>query len=305
MLHTIYSVFPHVSIWFTTNFNNKHAILVGSNQEISFDVREFLEAMNKPNIKSSLAAVGLDDLESIITSFVADETTIAPNIVDVPINTDDNLILSHSIPKTSIGEETVSANLQFFNSLGTPDLASHFKHIPDTGHLKQNIKDYFASRQYIYNGLGYYFNRDLDAAIKSYNTALKINPQNADIRYLINTVQFYQYYEQLNQLYNQKDFVPAIHLLNELMLLKPDNMWVYNYLGVIHLEIGKIQRALTYLEKAETIAPEYWLIHYHLAIGYAQNREPGRAREEVRKAIRLNPPEEPKKMLLELQESLF
>jgi Tfp pilus assembly protein PilF len=94
-------------------------------------------------------------------------------------------------------------------------------------------------------------------------------------------------------------------LLNELMLLKPDNMWVYNFLGVIHLEVEKVQLALSYLEKAETIAPDYWLIHYHLAIGYSRNKEPGKAREEVRKAIMLNPPEEPKKMLLELQKSLI
>jgi len=305
LLHTINSVFPHISIWFTTNFNNKHAILMGSQQKISIDVRELLEAMNKPNIKLSLAEVDLDDIESIITSFVADETTIAPKVRDVPINTDDNLILSNSIPKTSIGEETVSANLQFFNSLGTPEFTSHFKNIPDTGNIKQNIKDYFAARKYIYDGLGHYFDRDPDAAVKSYKTALQINPQNNDIQYLINTAKFYQYYDHLNILYNRKNFSLALQVLNKLMLLKPDNMWVHNYLGVIHLEIGEIPLGLMYLEKAREIAPDYYLPHYHLAIGYARNKEPQKAKQEIKKAIDLNPPEEPKKMLERLQKSFF
>jgi len=305
LLHTIHSVFPHVSIWFTTNFNNKHAILIGSKQVISIDVGKFFEAMSMPNIKQSLATVDLDDLESIITSFVADETTIAPHVRDVPVNTDDNLILSYSIPKTSIGEETVSANLRFFNSLGTPDLNSHFENIPDTGNIKQNIKDYFTARKYIYDGLGHYFDRAPDAAIKSYLKALEKNPQNNDIHYLINTAQFYLYYDHLNMLYNRKDFSQALQVLNELMLLKPDNMWVNNYLGVIHLEIGEIQHAITYLERAEKIAPDYYLPHYHLAIGYVRNKKPFEAGLEVRKALSLNPPEEPKKMLLELQKSLY
>jgi len=73
------------------------------------------------------------------------------------------------------------------------------------------------------------------------------------------------------------------------MLLKSDNMWVNNYLGVIHLEIGEIQHALTYLKSAEKIAPDYYLPHYHLAIGYARNKELLKASEEVRKALSLNP----------------
>ncbi len=305
LLHTINSVFPYVSIWFTTNFNNKHAILIGSKHKFNIDVKKLMEAMNEPKIKASLKEVDLDNVESIITSFVADETTIAPEIQDVPVNTDDNLILPNSIPKTSIGEETISGNLQFFNSLGIPDFSSHFLNIPDSGNIKQNIKDYFAAREYIYEGLGHFFDREPDAAVKSYKVALEKNPQNQDIQYLLNTALFYQYYRYVDGMYNQQKYQEAVQMLNRLMILKPGNMWVNNYLGVIQLKIGNVPLAIEYLEEAASIAPDYFLIHYHLAIGYAREKEFQKAQEEIEMAIGLNPPEESKRKFKAFQRGLI
>ncbi len=305
LLHTINSVFPYVSIWFTTNFNNKHAILIGSKKKFNIDVRKLSEAMNEPAVKASLAEVDLDNLESIITSFVADESTIASKVRDYPVNTDDNLILPNNIPKTSVGEETISGNLKLFNSLGIPEFSSHFKNIPDTGNLKQNIKDYFAAREFIYDGLGYFFDRKPDEAVKSYKLALKINPQNQDIKYLLNTAQFYLYYRYVDAMYNQKRYPGALQMLNKLMLLKPENMWINNYMGVIQMRIGNVPLAMEYLQKASSIAPDYYLIHYHLAVAYAREEEFQKAQEEIEIAIGLNPPEESKKEFKVFQRRLI
>jgi spermidine synthase len=304
LLHTINSVFPYVSIWFTTNFNNKHAILIGSKKKFSIDVRKLSEAMNEPAIKASLGEVDLDNLESIITAFVADETTIASRVQDYPVNTDDNLILPNNIPKTSIGEETISGNLQFFSSLGIPEFSSHFKNIPDTGNLKQNIKDYFAAREYIYDGLGHFFDRKPESAVKSYKLALEKNPQNQDIKYLLTTAQFYLYYRYVDAMYNQKRYPEALQMLDKLMLLKPENMWINNYMGVIQMRIGNVPLALEYLKKASSIAPDFYLIHYHLAVAYAREKDFLKAQEEIEKAIELNPPEESRKEFRAFQRRL-
>ncbi|NJK87574.1 MAG: hypothetical protein HC906_17960, partial [Bacteroidales bacterium] len=102
LLNTLHQAFPYISVWYSTDFNNKHAIMTGSKKPLKLDFNLFLEEINQPLVKQSLAMAGLDNPLQLFYSYVGNETTIGPKVKDYPVNTDDNLMLAYFIPKQEI-----------------------------------------------------------------------------------------------------------------------------------------------------------------------------------------------------------
>jgi adenylate cyclase len=82
----------------------------------------------------------------------------------------------------------------------------------------------------------------------------------------------------------------AIALAEQAIRLSPrdPNIWSwYNWIGFVHLLQSRIDQAIAWLEKAESLDPRAWFIHSFLAAAYGVKGERERARAELAEAQRL------------------
>jgi spermidine synthase len=61
ILRTFQSVFPHCTVWFTTNCLSRQVLLIGSVSPITIDPDTWRAWVNRPGVRQDLAQLQLDD----------------------------------------------------------------------------------------------------------------------------------------------------------------------------------------------------------------------------------------------------
>lgn len=289
LLNTLHEVFPYISIWYSSNFNNKHAILIGSKKKIIIDLPQFEMELHKPAVFKSLEEVGLNNSVNILNTFVADEQTIIPELKNIPVNTDVNLIIPYSILKQEQnGEQTVAPCLGFFNSVSKPVYANMLR-IADTSRLYKKISDYYLARKHIYSGMGYYYKGDIPDAIGEYTEANKIYPDDNGIRYLLKEVTYLKYFNKGSYFYSNKEPEKALGYFQEALKVIPENFWTLNYMGALLLQQGKVAESIDVLKHAISISPDYFMPYMNLGFAYLSQNDIKQGLEQIQTAYRLNP----------------
>lgn len=92
------AAFPHATLWQATG----DALLIGSNAPIGVDVDALARRIAQPRVARQLARAGLDDAASFLAEFVMDRPAMERFAEGAVPNTDDNLRLEFSSPR-SIG----------------------------------------------------------------------------------------------------------------------------------------------------------------------------------------------------------
>jgi spermidine synthase len=288
LLNTLHSVFPHISIWYASSFNNKHAIMVGSKLPITIDFQKFVSEMNEPLVKKSLAMAELNNPEDILYSYVGNEKTIAPLVKSFPINTDDNLLLPYSIPKQEQkGEANVAGNLEFFASISSP-VESLLTNVPKDNPIFQKLAVQRKAKPFVYKGLGYYFNNQYQLAAQEYSQASAIFPDDKGIKYLLKEVEYFNYYYLGESLMNKNELQKSYELFQQSLEVNPGNFWSIFSIGAVLLRSGQYDQGILALKEALTIS-DYYNIHFWLGLAYIAQDKSTEGREEILKAKAMNP----------------
>jgi spermidine synthase len=289
LLKTLHEVFPYISIWYSSNFNNKHAILIGSKKKINIDLTQFELELNKPAVFKSLGEVKLNNAVNILNTFVADEQTIVPELVDVPVNTDDNLIIPFGILKQEQkGEQTVAPCLSFFNKVSKPVYANMLK-LSDTSAMYEKMKKYYLARKNIFNGMGNYYAQDIEGSINEYTMANAIYPNDYGINFLLDEVRYLNFYNKGSYYYANGEPEKAMDMFEHALKIIPGNFWALNYMGSILLQQGKIPESIEMINRAIKVSPDYFMPYLNLGYAYfAQNDFPSGIRQ-FQAAYSLNP----------------
>jgi len=88
------------------------------------------------------------------------------------------------------------------------------------------------SLAYVYRGLAYFFKRDFERAITDYNTAIALDPSNANAYNNRATIHF-----------QKGDYVRSIADLTRAIEIKPTAVYLANR-AKLHSELGQLDRAL-------------------------------------------------------------
>ncbi len=94
LIKTFYSVFPHVTIWYASSQPTRHALLIGSKTKLKIDFGLLQEELEYPAVRESLAAVGLDDVFTVLSGFITDESRLSQYVADSLVNTDNHPYLA-------------------------------------------------------------------------------------------------------------------------------------------------------------------------------------------------------------------
>jgi spermidine synthase len=155
LLATFAEVYPHVALFMTVE--DADLVVLGSDQPLE-PRRERLEAALQrwPGYRSELAVVGLDDPETLLSTWQMDRTAVRTLTEGVVLNTDDNMRIEYAAPlhlHASTSDENVSLLL---DSALVPPWVDEPHRLLDLGHRYLDRDD---------------FQRGLEAALRALEAA--------------------------------------------------------------------------------------------------------------------------------------
>ncbi|MBA2446989.1 MAG: fused MFS/spermidine synthase [Chloroflexi bacterium] len=112
MIRTFLSVFPHVTMWLTSD------LLIGSREPITLDLAETARRFESPRARAALQSAQFDNPQSAANAFVATRDELERYVGEGPILTDDRPVIEYfrSLPGRGQGEP--------------PDIYAHFSRDP-------------------------------------------------------------------------------------------------------------------------------------------------------------------------------
>jgi len=102
LVKTFHSVFPEVLVFQT--LEEADLILVGSERRFRINVQQIINRMSNPRIADDLARVGVFSIGDMLAHFRLGTNAIGRYTNGVPLNTDDNLLIEFSAPRSLYAE---------------------------------------------------------------------------------------------------------------------------------------------------------------------------------------------------------
>jgi spermidine synthase len=296
LIRTLASVFPHVSVWWAPNYENKHAILIGTNHPLDNVYPTLKEEFSKPTIRASLDEVDLGDMARLLGTFVADETTLGDYARGAELNTDDNLHLSYQIPRNPRkGDETVPENLEAFARLGR-SIVPYVRNLSPDERSRIGIDRHYAARTHVLSAMASYYRAKeggeeggFAEASSEYELALQATPDDPVLRRLLAEMKFFGGRARAEALSRTGKYAAAVAEYSSLIEIVPNNPWTYNSIAVCLDAMGRRRMAGEYLRKALEIAPDLVVARTNLAVHYWKERDLDSARREIAAAYGFNP----------------
>jgi spermidine synthase len=297
VINTFYSVFPHSTVWYTTNFDSKQVHLIGSIKKLSVDFSIWEKRIGEENIKHDLREVRLDDPYKLLDALVMTEEDVEKYIAGAMMHTENRPNLEFSAPKSwyETGLEGRRINLE--------SIAGYKKNafpILDSETAGKNIKitlsRYDESSRHIFKGLIHYLNHEYEDSLYEFRQAKFTNPVDRSIEDLENIPGAI-----LVKLYialGEKDlrsgiYERAILAYTGVIEINPDNAKAYNDRGLAYIGMGYFDRAIRDLSKAIDLAPVSARTYINRGIAYTKSGLYENAIEDFSRAIELEPDYEP------------
>jgi len=300
MLKTMQDVFPHVMVWYSPQYNSKHALLMGLKTKLRIDFARLKEEMEKDAIKNSLAEIGLDDPYTILSCFLIDEQAISEYTAEAPSNDDDKMILPYNIPKQRLwADKTVHELLSLLRNFSVPVNEYVENYEASDPAFEKRLTHALAIRDHLVEGVGYFFSRDYFNAATQYEMALKLNPNDRHIRYMMDESRFLTCIEEGRRLTAMGALPEASQFFGRALEMNPQSAVAHNELGRLYFMGGFIDPAKERFKKAIDILPDFAQAHFNLAQVSFQKKKYKAARKYCEKALELNPNMKMAKELLE------
>ena len=266
LLKTFQDVFPFTTLWFGTNCLNRHALLIGS-PDLQFQIHSSVlsERFADPIIQRNLSEIGIDNMYSVLSSFVMGPETIANFVGHVPSNTDNRPLLEFSTPKTPDSRAVWHQKLSFFSQLR--ENVADFLSVEgqDTEHILNTLTTQFEATGHIINGWIKDLEGDREGAVRSFQQALKLDPNNTGASYYI-----HQYYEPL---------------LNP----RPDTVKELVNNAKIYYQMGQYTQSIETFRQALELDPESSVAYYGLGTNYEALSDTSTAIEMYKKCLEIDP----------------
>ena len=304
IVRTFRTVFPHASIWLTTEYT----ILVGTTRPTKIDFGRVRTELARPEIDETLRSVNLRGPYAFIGCLVMAEETIGRYVGPGPINTDDRPRISFLRPSDP-GRDKHLAILSGLNRLRENPYIYLSNICPeDRGQVRGEMDRYFRSRGHTIRGDILRFGGKLTAAEAEYRIAREINPEDRNaahfyediLRHQDDTIQQYERraassgsaiaYAELGGVYHAKRmYDKAMSAYRKALERDPNMAGVWNNIGNIHRDQGDYAKAWEAYERALRMDPSFFYARVNLANILRARGEHARALDEIKAALKINP----------------
>ena len=290
LLKTFQSVFPHVTIWFATNYPTRHALLVGTKTELRIDFGLLQQEINEKEVQESLSEVGLGDVFSLLSCFITDERKISEYVRDTPVNTDNHPYLAFSMPKYKLQEDHfIPRTLEVFDEMSL----SVFPYLHNMGGAEAEIEAILDSRlqarSHVMQAIVYDFQIDFRSEVSELERALAIVPEDENIRSSLELAQVKMGFADLSELLRAGMLAEAMQVCTEILQIDPGFVPAIYNLAAIYYAQGDYAEALAEADRAIRIDPGYAEARYLLAMVYANTGRYDEARSQLEETLRLAP----------------
>ncbi len=180
ILNTFQSVYPFTTVWLMENSwtVQPQALILGTPQPFSIDVKALVKELNKPGVKESLEVAGISDPAVILSKFLLDENRTLEYISSTQkLNTDD-------LPYLRYAREGGFFPTDIFKY--RRPITNYLKNLPED---KKDQKEFMNKLETWYQSAGHsikgnlaVFKNQREEAISEYRKALMINPEDFTAR---------------------------------------------------------------------------------------------------------------------------
>ena len=186
ILKTFQSVFPQTSLWFT----NEHTVMVGATDTFTIDLARLAGKLRDSEVKKDLAPFFLNEVDSILASFVMGPRSLADYTREAEINTDDHPFVLSSEMRSRVN--TISLNLMELSE-ATESVSPYLTGME--GGVEPSSARYEAFRSalvHLLRAQSYYYRGALREQIAEYRMALAINPEDENTTHLLSIAEAVQ-----------------------------------------------------------------------------------------------------------------
>ena len=153
------------------------------------------------------------------------------------------------------------------------------RNIKITSLKESGIEDYKKTAEHwFYLGYVYVESGKYKEAIDSFEQALRIKPDYAEVHYNLGYV-----YVKLGK------YKDAIDSYKQAIRIKPDLEMAHNNLGIAYDDLGKYKESIESFKQAIRINPDYTEAHINLGVAYGNSGKYKEAIESFKQAIRIKP----------------
>jgi len=179
IVNTFQTVFPDTTLWFT----NDYTILVGATKELTIDFTLFSQKLQDRQIKEDLAKFNLDDPFSLLGSFIMGKESIAKYTENAQLNTDNDPFVQSAERRSRKDtnplnmlelSESIESVFPLLTNMGTEASA-----------VETNLQRYAEVERHIIRARAFYYMGMIQQQIDEYQQALAINPEDNNIKYLL------------------------------------------------------------------------------------------------------------------------
>lgn len=115
-LRTFQNVFADCAIWYMNNEPTHYILLVGTMQPLQIDYRRLCEKLKEAPVASDLRELLLDDPDKLLSCYLTDGRTLAAEIGDGPVNSENFPHLEFLSPRYGYSEQPLYDNLDWLLS---------------------------------------------------------------------------------------------------------------------------------------------------------------------------------------------
>ncbi|MCK4300141.1 MAG: fused MFS/spermidine synthase, partial [Planctomycetes bacterium] len=256
LLGTLRSTFPHSTVWVA----GPYVLVVATVQPFAIDYDRVRQGLQQPQVKASLAPFGMDDPAALLANLCLDGRGVESLTQGAPINTEDRPFvgLSH----LWVGD-TVPVTLQHIFSHLTP-ASTVLQHLPTEPEQARSVLSRIERVSLSHHHATWaeyaYGQRRFAQAIDHARTALQINPEDPDARYVLASA--------------QADLENLARLARAQVQSFPNQASGYATLARVLAARGEPARAVDSLEKAlalglDTLSVREQLGNLYLGLGQA------------------------------------
>ena len=266
LINTLSSAFPHVTVWYASTQPTRHALLIGSKRKLKIDYELLQEELAYPPVRESLAEVGLEDVFTVLGSFITDESRLSGYVADSLVSTDNRPYLAYYNPvqkgRFPLMEPKV---LQIFAQLSLPVLPYVVNMGAAETQISTTLENRSRARIHVLRAIAYDYGRDYTNSIAELENAQAQTPDDVKVKKLLEIAQAKQLADA------EKRAQPAVTE------------------GAGLLKAGRLADAEAVFRSVLEFHPASAVARYSLATIHYARGEHGQATEELLKVIEIDP----------------
>jgi len=277
IIRTFCRVFPHVTLWYT----GEDSIMLGTMDEQKITLDELKKRMAIPEVKKSLAEVGITTPEQLLQTFVMDPKKVPEVNGEGKLNTDRRPRIEFSAPRSHLAN-TTPKNLDW--------LLSNYR--PQDMPLDLSTEEAKAASNRA-EKMGRF---QMEAALARYqgnpvkalgicNEARKLDPSNRAILFetAVNENVLAKMFIKAGGLEKARD------LLDDALSTGRSTLTTLDNLATLAFHAGKPELALEYTKRAIALNPRLASTTLRMALCFMALHKPSEALPWCEKAMKLNP----------------